>query len=296
LKIGTIVKEKRKELSMTQKDLAEGICVQALISRIENNEVIPSSEKLEKIAKKLNLSRDFFSKSNYSEIDHEVVKIDLTVDIIKKYLEKRDYKSIEYLIEANKYNIEKLENQSNILFFKWIEATLYHHKTKDSDRALAMLNNLPLFESDVEISIQILNAIGRLYYLREEYDNAIEAFTKGLQHLFELNNNNYFIKSKLLFNYSLAALEVGNIKKALNMINEGIELLVENSSIYLLGDFYYQKGRIFREMQDYSEAKEYYKIAFSLFVVQNNEQFKNLTQIEINEINLEIKERRDSDD
>lgn len=40
--IATLIKVKRKEKGLTQKELADGICVQAVISKIEKGETTPS--------------------------------------------------------------------------------------------------------------------------------------------------------------------------------------------------------------------------------------------------------------
>jgi len=43
-RLGKIIPELRKSLGLTQKQLAESICTQALISRIERGEVMPSAD------------------------------------------------------------------------------------------------------------------------------------------------------------------------------------------------------------------------------------------------------------
>ena len=54
------IKNRRKELKLSQKELADGICKQGQISRLENGEYTPGSELLYQLAKKLNVSMDYF--------------------------------------------------------------------------------------------------------------------------------------------------------------------------------------------------------------------------------------------
>lgn len=54
------IKNRRKELKMSQKELAEGICKQGQISRLENGEYIPGSVLLHELSRKLNVSMDYF--------------------------------------------------------------------------------------------------------------------------------------------------------------------------------------------------------------------------------------------
>lgn len=41
-RLANLIKTKRKELKLSQKTLAEGICTQTVISRIEKGEITPS--------------------------------------------------------------------------------------------------------------------------------------------------------------------------------------------------------------------------------------------------------------
>ncbi len=56
---GTKVKTVRKHRNMSQTELADGLCSQALISRIEKTEVIPNALLLKSICNKLNVSVDW---------------------------------------------------------------------------------------------------------------------------------------------------------------------------------------------------------------------------------------------
>nr|WP_188109052.1 MULTISPECIES: helix-turn-helix transcriptional regulator [Streptococcus] len=47
-------------MKLSQKELAEGICKQGQISRLENGEYTPGSELLHQLAKRLSVSMDYF--------------------------------------------------------------------------------------------------------------------------------------------------------------------------------------------------------------------------------------------
>lgn len=271
---------------MTQKDLAEGICVQAMISKIENNELIPRHDKLEKLANRLNIPLEYFSEniSNPKKESTESVDINGVIKVIREQLTKREYDSVFYLVEAYQREIQNLSNEREILFFKWIKATLHYHKHKDSNEALEMLKAIPLSDNEIELSIEIINAIGRMYYIREEYEKAIQEYEKGMAYSLNKEVSDFTIRVKLLFNYSLALVNKEEYREALEVINTGIDMLVEKQSLYLLGDLYYQKGIVFRHYNNTLDAKRCYLNAYSLFDIQKNEKFKNLTQLELNEI------------
>ncbi|GKS81075.1 hypothetical protein LPAF129_07600 [Ligilactobacillus pabuli] len=53
---GGLIRKRRKELKMSQGELAEGITSQGMISQIETRSAVPSGETLEKIVTRLNMS------------------------------------------------------------------------------------------------------------------------------------------------------------------------------------------------------------------------------------------------
>lgn len=53
---GGLIRKRRKELKMSQGELAEGITSQGMISQIETRSAVPSGETLEKIVSRLNMS------------------------------------------------------------------------------------------------------------------------------------------------------------------------------------------------------------------------------------------------
>lgn len=88
ISIGDKVIKRRKELKMTQADLAKNICTQSQVSRIEKNEIMPSSETLFLIANKLNVSMDFFFG-----VEH----VNNTIrgkKICEDYLERNDFETL----------------------------------------------------------------------------------------------------------------------------------------------------------------------------------------------------------
>lgn len=75
--IGEKIKIRRKELNMTQKQLAEAVGItEATLSRYENNQRIPSAEILKKIAETLRIGLDYFAD------DKDFVRIQEHTDIM----------------------------------------------------------------------------------------------------------------------------------------------------------------------------------------------------------------------
>ena len=87
MELGERIKERRKQLMMTQKELGDKIQVtQKQISKYERNESIPSLNQIEKIADALNVSINYF-------IYDAVTKNIHTGKIINKYTSPYTYKN-----------------------------------------------------------------------------------------------------------------------------------------------------------------------------------------------------------
>ncbi len=288
MELGDLIKKRRRELGMTQSELAQNICTQALISRIEHNDIIPKNEILDKIEQRLQLKDDELSivvsfKSNQHKIDELITEI-------REYLAKREYKTIELLLAYNETLVENSKDINDLSFFKWMEAALVYQLEEDWRKALDILIDLPIHDLENELSIEILNAIGLIYYEEKDYDSALTYFVKGMK---KLNSSvDYKVQTKLQFNYVLTLEEFKQYREALSVVLSAIDLLLENDSLYLLGDFYYTKGYIFEQLNNSQEALENFKLAQAIFKIQNNNRFYDLSQIAISEIhnNIVIKE------
>lgn len=68
--LATRLKNRRKELGWSQKELAEGVCDQGQISRIEKGTYMPGADLLHALAKKLQVRMDYFFYSLYQSLEN----------------------------------------------------------------------------------------------------------------------------------------------------------------------------------------------------------------------------------
>ena len=254
---GNLIKSKRKELDLTQKELAEGICTQALISRIEKGDIVPQNSILQQLGSRLQLDDNELNNLAYkTRYDNEMFEIKKK---IRKALTRRDYVYIEEILEQNKILISNTNNQNDQAFFTWMKASLQDKLYHQKDKALKILTEIPLLHLEDEIAIEILNAIGVIYYQGEEFKEALNVFQHAVNMIED--NIDYMVQTKLLFNYALTLEEFDEDKKALDYIIQAIERLIFEDSMYLLGDLYHTKGSTPRKLGHLQEAK---KISLSI--------------------------------
>lgn len=283
MRLGEKVKRRRKEIGLTQIDLAEGICTQAMVSRLEKLKVRPSRELMEKIAERLEVPMTYF----YGEDSRETVntKTRQLVEMIRKHLERREYESIKYLIDSNQSLISKTTGEDR-LFFGWIQGLIYAQFDGELDKAIDHLSNVAEGAKKGELRIEIIDSIGNMYAQKEEFSKAEEYYQKGFRSFNEWMNHE--TKAKLLLNYAICFEHQKEFRLSLEKTLQGIDLLVENNTLYLLGDFFYQKGYCLFELEQYESAIKTYQKALFIFEIQQNERFQTMAKLAISEVEEKV--------
>lgn len=274
MKLGEKIKTRRKEIKMTQADLADGICTQAMISRIEKKKVRPSRELMEKVAERLEVSIHYF----YGEdsIESRYSKTSQLCKIIRLHLERREYESVSYLIESNEELIQNTVGEDRD-FFNWIQGLLYGYRDGDNDKALSYLIEMETGVKNGELRVEVIDSIANQYLRKKDYARAEAYYQKGFDSFAEWMNHEK--KAKLLLNYSICLSRKGKYTDCLDKVMQGLELVIEKKTLFLLGDFLYYKGFSLENLGQIEEAVEAYKKAETIFDIQQNEKYFLITKL-----------------
>ena len=284
MKLGEIIKIKRKELGLTQQQLAKDICAQALISRVEKGDIVPKKAILDKLEQRLGLEENELIKA-----EHDNSKKNELQDVkknIRQYSLNRDYKTIELLLDHHKLLINSSRDVNDKVFFAMIEASLQYHLNDHADRALEILNGIYLDDVEKELAVEVYNTRGVMYYKKEQYEEAMNVYKKGIDLLDETIN--FEIRAKITLNYALSLEQQDLNKEALSYVSEGIDMLVKNNSLYSLGDFHHTKGHIFYKLGNLVDSKECFELSSSIFRLQNNKKLLSFSQLALTEINNKL--------
>lgn len=92
--ISNQIKNRRKELKMSQRELTEGICKQGQISRLENGEFTPGADFLYALSKKLKVSVDYFFNE---QIVEEIDELSEFKKLAQTFITNRNYESLKYI-------------------------------------------------------------------------------------------------------------------------------------------------------------------------------------------------------
>ncbi|WP_370294286.1 helix-turn-helix domain-containing protein [Rossellomorea marisflavi] len=267
--IGKKISELRNEMTLTQEEVAEGICSQASISLIEKGELDPNATILYQIAKKLGVDVNyFFHIGSTPRLDYinEVEKQLRSLRIKHQYTEMMEIVSIE---EKNPlfYN-----NPAKLQFLYWHKSIFLFEVKKDHQQAVSVMEKafslLPNKKRAItELEMEMMMALGTYQFTLGHYQEVIDQYKKVQAILDETNRMpaDKTIKTRLYYNSSRAHTRLGNLEESQTLLHEGINWCIESGELHLLPALHYQIGYNYELMGDYEKALEFLDYSISLF-------------------------------
>lgn len=260
---------KRKELRLSQQTLAEGICEQSQISKIERGHFIPSADLLFKLSQRLEVPLDYFFneqieiKSNLSNFKQ----------LSARLLDDRNYNDLEYLykIEIERGSFLTLEDRT---YLEWVKSIIDFYQYNLQFDAISHLENiLSKVSPTTLIYLKVLNTLSNFYSLvgREE------DYEKNYSHLMELYQTKNFEHQEFLFgyirvryNYAHYLVSKEKYNEAIQEALETIELCKQRQTSYQLAPLLILVGNAGAKFLDKEQVKNYYIEARELCKIYNN--------------------------
>lgn len=271
--IGTKIRELRKEVGLTQGELAKDICTQALISRIEKGDIYPSAASLYQISKKLGVDVNyFFEIGSTPRLDYikEVERQLRALRIKLKYNEMMDVVKLE---ERNPlfYN-----EPANLQLLLWHKSIYLFEVEKNHPKAIQLLKEAyeltagpKKLLSEREIEILMTRGVfefnlGNLEESMVLYEQVNDAL-KTLEHLADKS-----IKTRLFYNIARSLTRSGKYEESTKYCQEGIRWCVEEEHFWGLGELYYHIGHNYEQEGKLDEALPFIEKAMVIFEMRNN--------------------------
>ncbi|WP_374055080.1 helix-turn-helix domain-containing protein [Rossellomorea sp. FM04394] len=271
--IGKKIRELRKAVGLTQGDLAEGICTQALISRIEKGDIYPSATALYQISNKLGVDVNYFFEIGTTP------RLDYLREVEKQLTKLRVDQRFEEMME-----IVKTE-EKNPLFYKDNEKLqlLYWHKSiylfeieKDSPAAFSMLQKAYKLtchqkKAMTEREMEILTTFGTWESLLNNHQKALEYYKmveNAIKPAEQLHDKS--IKTRLFFNTARVLTRLRDFESSTDYCLRAIDWCIEEELLWGFGELYYQVGYNYELKEEYEQAIPYMKKALVMFELLGN--------------------------
>lgn len=180
--LGNLIKEKRKELGYSQKELMEGIGSLVMISKIENENKAPAIESLIKVLSKLDLTlNDVFSEYASSEINER--------NQLFLQCELSFYNSNFKSFQNNMDSIEKLKKNSDQQYeLSYLRGIYFLFIQKSNDESIFELNEALQLKNKTDknlyLQLAIFSFLGKAYSNK----NMFRAATIYFNHILEYSD------------------------------------------------------------------------------------------------------------
>jgi transcriptional regulator with XRE-family HTH domain len=287
MEIGAAINFYRKYQTLSQKELAEGICSQGEISLIEQGARIPSIEMITKICAKLGISIDAFEKTNFYE--NNELYINSVLSKLEFFVNNRDYDKMEpYLKDEikDKYCNNPLTTQC-FLCYKGI---FINYKEKDPYRALEIFRvalqetNVTSFSTIFDFpkhksifsknETLLISGAASCFYLLNKFEQARHLFKIACDNI---DNIKFQLSTQILgtvyYNAGRNLKELGEYDQAIHLARKGLNFEAERKTIYRSAEILYEIGEIYYLQKDFSTAEKYYIKSMYLSFTTNSKHF-----------------------
>ncbi|MCA1066621.1 helix-turn-helix domain-containing protein (plasmid) [Rossellomorea sp. AcN35-11] len=243
--VGEKIKKLRKLMKVSQKELAQGICTQSEISRIENNRFKPSYFVLMKISERLGVDSDYFMEEDVCDRSDYIKEVK---EQLSRSRRDRNYKAIYELVETELENplFKEGDNRNHLVWNKGL--ALYHlldQKEEAIEVLLSCLSDSSLTNLFKELDVNVLNSIGIIFRNEKQPQKALFYMLRAYEiteKVGEVVDNKLILK--VYYNLSKIYTDIGeNIEESIRLCNKGIKKCTESESFFLLAEFNYQIGR-----------------------------------------------------
>lgn len=268
--LATRLKNRRKELKMSQRELAEGICKQGQISRLENGEFTPGADFLYALSKKLKVNIDYFFNEQIVEEIDELLEFK---KLAQTFITNRNYESLKYIYELESVKVHRL-SLVNKFYMEWIKSLIDFYFYGQKEEAVARLEKVLSQLSVTDLTyLQVANTLFNFYYDIEDLESFNEIREKLEYQVNQLKLNTIEeLNLSIKFNYNVCRyLRLqNNTEEAITKITDTIKQCKMYRTTYLLADLYLLMGNVSKNFSSKVAVKDYFETAYFLYKLEGN--------------------------
>lgn len=255
----------RKSKGYTVKELANNLCDESTLYRLEQGKQIPRLEILNDICLKLEIPFKALFTLN--------VEVDKLKNLCRESTYLEDYLALEIALDECDKVLDKIYSiyakEEFRRFIQWHRAIMIQKRDNKPLDALHLLNRLANINScGSELDINILNSIG-LIHLSMNDNNAAYKIYRVINN--KIMNHKVVEDSTILprvgYNYVHTLYNLEDYHEALKIVTEILYYLEKNQLMYSLGKTYHFKGLLSKKCGYINEAIEDFQNAILVFTL-----------------------------
>ncbi|MCM1988640.1 helix-turn-helix domain-containing protein [Oceanirhabdus seepicola] len=255
--LGQKIKKLRKELKMTQSDLAGNEMTKSMLSHIENNQASPSMKNLQYIAKRLEKSISYFLEEDFKEKKEIITEIpieELNTEMrnINNLIENKQFKkALEELKPILKsYNFNKTTIIYADVISKLGTCLIELGEFEEGEKTLRTASKVYIDNHLFIKAAKTYNELNIIYFKTFDYDKSLKILEETWNIYHKSINKDIFFEIDLLHFQSYIYTSLDNYKEALSSLEKAMNLSNEKNSYYKLGEIYRVISAVYWVLKD----------------------------------------------
>ena len=266
--IGQRIRELRKSLKLSQEELAEGICTQAQISKIEKGDVYPYANTLYLISQKLGVDVNYFFEIGSTPRLDYVNEVARQLKLARKNL---DYHEMVKIIKTEENNPLFTQNGKNLQLILWHKAICEDALNGDTNKAIELLQTaIDLTHTSdkvwTEREIEFLLSMGTIYFHDDQIEKALEIYKAAKDYLTQLAFiSDHTLLPRLNYNIARVYTRQMNYEKSISICKQGIKFCIDKDNLFPIGELHYQISYNYEKLGKITKALPYLNKAIMIF-------------------------------
>lgn len=279
MSLGSKIRDARRALNLTQKELAGEHFSAAFISQIERDIITPSLASLKIIADRLGQPVSYFLESDLRDRQNE---IDLLINLGKLHTARgelaqasedlRRARSIAAEIQDNLRQAQAIKHAAVVEFYSGAyDAALAHFQ-----EALALFRNEGQFNEVAACAF----SLGSVWHFKNDYAQAIEHYLTSLDLVNQHRLPDTPFRIKLLGNLGNAFCRLGDYEQGIAYHEEALRLAADVNDLAQMGHNYMSLSLVYRDNGQLERALECSQKGLEIF--ESLENFRFIATLHVN--------------
>ena len=290
--IGRKIRELRKVVGLTQGDLAEGICTQALISRMEKGDIYPSATALYQISIKLGVDVNYFFEIGTTPRIDYLREVERQLRTLRL---KRRFSEMMEMVKAEEKNPFFYKDNERLQLLYWHKAIYLFEVEKDHESAFSLLTeayDLTAHQkkATTEKEMEILMTFGTWETLLNHHEESLCYYQKVevlMSPSKQLHDKS--IKTRLFYNMARVLTQLRRYEESITYCHKAITWCLDEEHLWGFGELHYHIGYNFEMLGDNELALPHVDKAIQMFQLRNDDTHKAFLERRKQEISSKIR-------